>query len=266
MYNLLKKYNLIIISCLALFLCACEDVIDLKLDNTTPKIVIEGTITDVNEPHTVIISKTINFTESNKKLPVSGAVVVVKEEGGLSVSFTEKTPGVYVSPTFKGTSSKKYTISVTANGKVYNATSIMPKPVRIESLTQVDLNFFGTVRKYIQVNYVDPLGIPNFYNSRVFINNVKRDLFYVESDRFNDGKEVANTIFTDEPDLVAGNKVKIEFLTIDEKVYRYLFAITQIGGNGGPPTAPANPDSNFDNGALGYFSASTSRTESITVK
>jgi hypothetical protein len=128
------------------------------------------------------------------------------------------------------------------------------------------LAFFGNKKKFVQVNYLDPAGVPNYYNSRVFVNGVKRDLFYVESDRFNDGKSVVNTIFTSTPDLEIGDKVKIDFESIDANVFRYLFAITQISGNGGPPTAPANPDSNFSNGALGYFNACTSRTDSLIIK
>ncbi len=81
-----------------------------------------------------------------------------------------------------------------------------------------------------------------------------------------DGKEVKNNIYIDEPDLVVGNVVRIQMLTIDENVYRYLFSITQITGNGGPPTAPANPTSNFNNEALGYFSASTSTEQTITIE
>ncbi|MGF1925517.1 MAG: DUF4249 family protein, partial [Bacteroidia bacterium] len=108
-------------------------------------------------------------------------------------------------------------------------------------------------------------GIPNFYFNRVFVNGGRRDNFSLDSDRFTDGNEVKNNIFVNEPELVAGDAVRIQMLTIDENVYRYLFSITQISGNGGPPTTPANPNSNFNNGALGYFSASTSTEETLII-
>ena len=118
----------------------------------------------------------------------------------------------------------------------------------------------------MQANYNDPIGIENFYYNKLYVNDVKRGSLYIESDRFNDGKEVKNTIFISDPDLKTGDKVKVQLLTIDENVYKYLFSISQISGNGGPPTTPANPTSNFTNGALGYFSASTISTDSLTIK
>ena len=258
--------NRIYIILFVLFFSSCEKVIDLKLKETAPKIVIEAIFTDLNTRHTVSISYTTNFDEPTTKIPVSGASVVIKDENGTNISFTEQKAGNYLSTTYKGIPGNKYTITVTVNGKSYSASSIMPYPVAIKSLEQIELTFFGETRKIVQLNYKDPIGIVNFYYNRVFINNVKRSTFYVDSDRFNDGRDVKNTIFIDEPNLVVGDVVNVQLLTIDENIYKYLFSITQITGNGGPPTTPANPNSNFNNGALGFFSASTITNSSIIIK
>ncbi len=261
-----SKYFLCLTIILASLFSGCEKVIDLTLQNASPAIVIEAIINDVNQSQTVLITQTIGFQESTKTVPVTGATVVVKEQGGVTLNFTENKPGVYISPIYKGVPGKKYTITVSSGNQIYTASSIMPLPVEIASLTQTELTFFGTKKKFVVVNYNDPAGVPNFYNTRIAVNGIKRSSYYIESDRFNDGKPVKNNIFNDEPDLVAGDMVKVELQGIDENVYRYLFSITQITGNGGPPTAPANPDSNFNNGALGYFSACTSRIDQIIIK
>jgi len=266
MFTTIKKYGVLYIFLAASFLCSCEKVIDLNLETTTPKIVIEGIFTDLNVRHTVSISSTVDFDASNAKQPVSGATVSLKEENGPTIIFTEQGPGNYISTRYKGIPGKKYTLTVISKGQTYIATSIMPLAVPIKSLNQTELSFFGETRKFVQVNYQDPAGIPNFYYNRLFVNKFKRSTFYLESDRFNDGKLVKNTIFNDEPDLVIGDTVRVQMLTIDQNVYKYLFSITQINGNGGPPTAPANPTSNFNNGALGYFSASTLTTDSLIIK
>jgi hypothetical protein len=49
-------------------------------------------------------------------------------------------------------------------------------------------------------------------------------------------------------------------------VFKYFFALSQTGRNGDPPVAPANPDSNFNNGALGIFNSCTTSTQTIVVK
>ncbi|SFH26290.1 DUF4249 domain-containing protein [Pedobacter insulae] len=261
----MNKLYILFIS-LAIMLSSCDKVIDLKLKQMEPKIVIESVITDLNTRHTVIISTTTNFESTNGKVPVSKATVVLKAAGGTTINFTEQTPGNYVSSRYRGIPGEKYTLTVTVNDKSYSATSVMPLPVPIKSLDQIEISFLGNVRKVVQLNYNDPAGIVNFYNNRVFINNLKRANYYLESDRFNDGNEVKNTIYIDEPDLVTGDVVRVQMLTIDENVYKFLFSITQISGNGGPPTTPANPNSNFNNGALGYFSASTTSEATITIK
>ncbi len=262
-----KNYTLQIILVFILLFSSCEKVINLNLDQTAPKIVIEGILTDLNVNHLVSLSYTKNFENNNKRVPVSGALVVLKEESGATIFFIEQgKSGNYFSSKFKGIPGKKYTITVTFNGNNYTAISIMPFPVQLKLLNQIELAFFGETKKLIQTNYNDPIGIENFYYNKVYVNGLKRGSLYIESDRFNDGKEVKNTIFISDPDLKKGDKVQIQFLTIDENVYKYLFSISQISGNGGPPTTPANPTSNFSNGAIGYFSASTITTDSLTIK
>ncbi len=267
MYKVYKIHYLPILAFLSVFFSSCEKVIDLDLDQTTPKIVIEGIFTDLDVNHVVSISFTKNFDDDNKKAPVSGAQVILKEEDGPTITYLERAKtGNYYSSKFRGLPGKTYTLSVTSNGKTYVAKSKMPLRVPLQNLNQIELSFFGETRKLVQVNYNDPVGIENFYYNKVFVNGFKRGSFNVESDRFNDGRAVKNTVFVSDPDLKTGDKVRIQLLTIDENVYKYLFSISQISGNGGPPTTPANPTSNFSNGAIGYFSASTLTTDSLTIK
>ncbi|TCC90465.1 DUF4249 domain-containing protein [Pedobacter frigiditerrae] len=266
MNNIFKKQLILSVLIVTVLFTSCEKVIDLKLNNTEPKLVIEAILIDLDVKHIVSITKTVNFDASNDKVPVSNAIVAIKEENGPTIVYTEQTPGNYISSKYKAIPGKKYTMSVIVNGQTYVATSIMPLAVPIKSLSQIELSAFGETRKIVQVNYNDPAGIANFYYNRVFINNLKKERYYVESDRFNDGREVKNNIFIDEPNLVTGDKVKVQLLTIDANVYKYLFSITQITGNGGPPTTPANPESNFNNGALGFFSASSFTVDSLVIK
>lgn len=248
-----------------LFFASCEDVIDLDLDNAAVKVVIEANVTNVLEPQIVKISRTKPFNENNSVLAVTGATVRVQEENGPTYNFIEGSNGNYISIPFRGVSGKKYTVTVIIANQTYTALSIMPPVVNLDSLTVTQLSFFGTTNKFVQVNYKDIPNIPNQYNYVISVNDKLRNGYYVDTDRFNDGSQVKNTIFTDEPNLKKGDKVTVDFQCIDLNIYRYLFAISQIGGNGGPPTAPANPDSNFNNGALGYFSAHTSQKVTITI-
>lgn len=241
---------------------ACESVINVDLKNAKPAIVIEANVTDRVEPQIVIISQTKSFNQDNSIVPISQATVSVFDEHGNHHQFNEIVPGKYVSEPFAGVSGIKYTIQVKVNGTLYTASSEMPQKVKLDSLNLTELSFFNSTKKYVQVHYKDPGGVPNQYNYVLYVNDEIRNAYYVDNDRFNDGKNVTNTIFNADPELKKGDRIMVDFQCIDEPIYRYFFALSQIAGNGGPPTAPANPDSNFDNGALGYFSAHTSQKKS----
>lgn len=244
---------------------SCKDVINLNLDNAEPQIVIEANVVNNQNFQIVKISKTKKFTDNNTSDPLSGATVIIKEDGGGSYNFTQLSPGVYKSGFFIGKPGFKYSVQVSVNGKTYSAISTMPQVVALDSLTVTQLSFFSKKNKFVQVNFKDPVNIKNQYNYVIAVNDSLRNAYYVDEDRFNDGKVVKNTLFTSNPDLKAGDIVKVDFQCIDYNTYRYFFAITQISGNGGPPTAPSNPPTNFDNGALGYFSAHTTQLTSIKI-
>ena len=141
----------------------------------------------------------------------------------------------------------------------------MPFPVVPDSVGFKKLSFFGNANIYPTVYYKDPLSVQNQYRYLLKINN-KPQADIVFEDRFNDGNAVSDVIIYDGDDIKSGDIINIEMQCIDRNVFKYYFAISQIGGNGGPPVAPANPDSNISNGALGIFSAYTKSMISIVLK
>lgn len=232
---------------------SCEKVITLDLETAEPILVIEGYVSDQDEIQTVKISKTYPFTESNKFNAVSGAQVVLTS-GSSSVTFSEGMPGVYESIKFAGAPGEKYTLEVVFEGKTYTASSVMPQKVPIDLLSYKKLSFFGGEQTFPVINYQDPAGMQNQYRTLLSVNK-KLEFNSADEDRFNDGNKVESILFYSVDDLEPGDEMEIEFQSIDRNVFKYFFALSQISGNGGPPTAPANPASNFNNGALGVFSA-----------
>lgn len=258
------KGGLLILTGLFL-LSSCEEVIELNLENADPKIVIEGNVNDQLENQYVKISKTIPFNTSNSFNGLKGAKVTLSTAGSSPIAFLEVEDGIYKSAPFKGIPGKTYKLEVLAEGKVYTAESTMPLPVIPDSIGLKRLSFFGNTNIYPTVFYKDPANIQNQYRYILKINN-KFQSDIVFEDRFNDGNKVSDIIIYDGDDIKSGDIVDIEMQSIDRKVFKYYFAISQIDGNGGPPVAPANPDSNFDNGALGIFSAYTKSNLSIKIK
>ena len=63
-----------------LFLSNCTQVIDIDLNNSDPKIIVEGSITNEAGPYFVKLSKSVNFDQSNSYPPISNAVVTSSDE------------------------------------------------------------------------------------------------------------------------------------------------------------------------------------------
>lgn len=248
-----------------LLLSGCEKAIDLKIDNAAPVIVIEGGLSDQNEPQTVRISKTTAFTEPGVFNPLSGALVELVIPGGQEVVFSEVQPGVYRSQNFRGIPGSSYTLDVTAEEKTFSATSVMPQRVRLDSLTFRRLTFFGSTSTYAIANYTDPASVQNQYRYILKVNGVVEEDIVTE-DRFNNGNVIADVIFHELEDIQTNDRIELELQCIDRNVFKYYFALEQNSGESGPPVAPANPVSNFNNGALGVFNAYATSKFAVIVK
>ncbi|MBW7892063.1 MAG: DUF4249 family protein, partial [Chitinophagaceae bacterium] len=66
------------------------------------------------------------------------------------------------------------------------------------------------------------------------------------------------TLFTppdDEKNIKSGDLVKVEMQSISSTVYDYWYSLIQGASGNSSSASPANPISNIEGGALGYFSA-----------
>ncbi|MFA6945972.1 MAG: DUF4249 domain-containing protein [Pedobacter sp.] len=259
-------FQILLLSAGLVLFSSCEKVIDLELKNAEPLIVIEGTISNQSENHFVRISKTIPFDKPGTFNGFKGAQVTLTSSAGLLQPFTEISDGVYRSLRFRGTPGITYTLEVLAEGKIYTAKSTMPYPVSPDSIGFKTLSFFGNSNIYPTIYYRDPPRIQNQYRYILKINGkLQGDVVF--EDRFNDGNSVSDVVIYDgEDDIRPGDIIDIEMQCIDRNVFKYFFSLSQINGNGGPPVAPSNPDSNFSNGALGIFNACTKSNKTIILK
>lgn len=264
-----KTLSLIIL--LVLFAAACTKVVNINLNDSAPRIIIEGSVSDQRSSCYVRLSKSVNFNATNLFPPVTGATVFITDNLGNKSVLNETTPGYYTSPSYAGIFGRTYTLSVTAEGKTYTASSTMDIAVAIDAIAQdvLSLNSFGGSGKliFVKIQYIDPAGTPNFYRFIEVVDNKESDDILIDNDVLRDGNTITQNIFRREPSLKPGNNVTILIQTIDKNVFNYFSQLNQISeGYGGQSTSPANPTGNFNNGALGYFSAYAVRSKSIVIK
>ena len=248
-------------------LFSCNKVIELDLRNTEIKYVVEGIVT--NEPGIckVYISQSKNFNEDNQFQKVSGAIVKVKDNG-VEKTLSEVEPGLYETRAINGQPGHHYHLSVTVNNQTFTATSRMPEPVIMDTL-YISKGPFGQF-KFATVGYTDPAGINNGYRFVQYVNGRKEPTIFWENDEFTDGQSVimqldASADEKDDPrNIKTGDNVMVEMLCLDDPIYKYWNTLRGGGGDGdGDTAAPANPLTNMQGGALGYFSAHTISRRSV---
>ena len=104
----------------------------------------------------------------------------------------------------------------------------------------------------------------NYYRLVTVVNdtlqNTPQDL-YLLSDKYNDGRAVKADLFRR---FKEGDKIAFELRGMDEHVADFFTSLNEVLNNQSGP-APANPNSNIQGGALGYFGAFTSSRKEIVI-
>jgi hypothetical protein len=252
---------------LLLSFSSCEKVIDIEIDEADRKYVIEGTVSNIaTEAPEVKISQTKNFTSDNQFVGLSGATVSIQVNNGMVYPLTETTTGIYRTNGFTGIPGNSYKLAVTINGNTFTSTSIMPTTlVNLDTLTVENFAFAGTNTKIIKPSYLDPVGKGNSYRFIQFANGKLVKKVFVQNDNLSDGLRVTRPLADRNGDLKSGDIVKVNMLCIDADVYKYWYSLDQSATGTNQSATPANPVSNISGGALGYFSAHSVSTKTITV-
>lgn len=243
----------------------CKKVIQVDLNSASPQIVIEGNVTNAPGPYFVRITRTVDFSADNTFPPVTNAMVRLTDTtNGISELLTQTDSGVYQSLEVGGVSYHTYLLQVTIDGEEYTATSTMPEMVNLDSITFAqNIGFDNKLEINAVAGFQDPLGVRNYYQFTESVNRRQIPDIFVFEDNLSDGKYIRYPLFNDSAYLQPGDTLTLTMNCIDKNIYNYFFTLMNVAGNNDfQNVTPANPLSNFSNGALGYFSAHT--TEQVT--
>jgi hypothetical protein len=247
---------------------ACKKIIQVNLVNVSPQIIIEGNVTDDAGPYYVQISRSVDYGANNVFPPVTDAVVSITDSTtGQTDRLLEVDSGVYSTQILIGRPRHTYQLLVIENGERYSATSTMPQSVRLDSVTfEQNTNFNGISMVTAIVNFQDPAGVTNYYQFTENVNGKAVPDIFVFNDRLSDGKYIQEPLFNDTAYLIPGAALLLTMNCVDENIYNYFSELSNVTATAGiQSTTPANPTSNINNGALGYFSAHTTSAEQLYV-
>lgn len=242
---------------------ACEEVIELDIDDVVPRVVIEADINDLHRLQSVYISRTLRFSDNRASDPVTDAqVYLVVGDGGYYHFAPTQIPGQYQARILDLKPNFEYILYVEVDGELYQAVDVMPEYIEVDSLGAGRERFFDEYVYYGSMQFNDPPGVANFYKYDIAVNDDAFQFGSVWNDRFNDGLSVTHQINSPQRDMSTSDTLRIRRSVVSAPVYRYWYEI-QAAHPG--VAAPANPRSNISNGALGYFSVSSGREYTFSI-
>jgi hypothetical protein len=247
---------------------ACEKVIPVDVSDVEPMLVIEAVFDAAQERVDVKLSMTKNVFEAGANPVITDAVIEIEDENGSVTSLVNQGDGSYLLLNYSPQYESNYTMRVSRGGEQYEASAFLPAVVQLDSLSQewVPASLFGPEGYIVFMNFTDPIG-PNYYRAVRTVNDTLFDRLsqqFIFDDSFSEGNTQTVPFFSTRH--VVGDSVAVEFRSLSEASYRFYSALFDLAGDGGQSAAPANPPSNWSNGAIGHFGAWGSDTKSIVIQ
>jgi len=267
-----KLYYIVILS---LLIVSCEDVIEVDVPNTPPRLVIDASInwfkgTSGNDQ---LIKLTLSAPYFDENVPpANDAVVTITNENNTVFNFLEiDNTGTYTNSNFEPVIDASYTLTIDYNGEVYTASETLKSVSSVDTIEQKNNGGFSGEEIEIKAFYTDPVSEENFYFYQFQTETNTSSEVY--DDEFTNGNQIF-AFYSDE-DLESGNELTITNYGISERFYEFMFILLQQSGDnsGGPfETQPATVrgncinETNPDNFPFGYFRLSQADIINYTVQ
>ena len=242
---------------------SCEDVVDVELQETETRLVVNGLIrADLNEeflPVEIRVSETTSFFENNIPTTLDDNATIIYgrvnpdapeilelNPNSFSSSLTELEPGsgIYVPDPSFDEDQRIRTTSIFPNtvfililehkGRRYSARAPFSSSVPIQNIEQGEETLFDEDDVEIKITINDTPDQENYY---VF--DFQEGEFLALDDQFIDGQEFEFSYFP-ERDLEVGDELEVSILGADQDFFNYMdLLVEQTQNDGGIFETPA---------------------------
>jgi len=255
-------------------LFSCEDVIDLDLNETEPRLVIDAeiSITKIDQTANAAVRLTTTAPFFDGQVPiVEDAQVIVTDDDGAVFEFEYTGKGFYQNTNLTPTLNKEYTLEVIYKNETYTATETLELVPSLNFVEQKNDGGFSGEDIELKAFFNDPIDKQNFYFFQVDKpNGAYLDAF---SDEFFNGNEIFG--FISDEEIKKSDEITFFLNGVDEKFYNFMFVLLQqsTDQSDGPfQTQPATVRGNIinqtttSNFPLGYFRVSEVSILTYTVQ
>jgi hypothetical protein len=269
-----------------LFALACEKPIDFSPRNPEPKLVVDATIESGNYP-IVYLSRSLSFfsrisVDQLANSAVKGATLQLSNGTSTfplleyEIPLDDNYSLVYYafdtlnpSASFRGVEGETYTLTISADGQEYSATTTIPVAAKtLDSLYfEENVDDEDSSKVVLYGKFTDPPGFGNYIRYFTSVNGgpFNPGLNSVFDDQIIDGKSYSIQIeqgvdrnseidFEEYSYFYKGDNIVVKFCNIDRGVFDFWrtmeYSYSSIGN---PFSSPTRVMGNVSNGALGYF-------------
>lgn len=276
----MKAKDILAICSFTFLFASCEKDIEIKVPETEKKLVVEGHVEQGELPY-VILTKTASFFQATDSLSlvnslVLNATVVVND--GFSSDTLKLTldpnyfpPIVYKAQTMTGVIGRTYNLSITTDGKVYTASTLIPQPIPLDSVWFM-LQGTSDSLGFAWAHLSDPPGLGNAY--RWFAKRLDKDETFIApigsafDDKFIEGKsfdfaynrgELPNSEAPDDNNeeqgyFKKGDTIVVKFCTTNHADFEFYRSFeVEASNNGNPFAAPTSIKTNISNDGRGVW-------------
>ena len=234
---------------------ACQKVIDVEVDEADENIVIDASYNAITEKVYVKVTRSAALFSNTGFESILDAQIELTTPSGTVIEIPHVGDGVYEYEDLTPVYDANYTMTAAIEGQSFSADAFLPNPIPLDSLTQQfqEASLFGPEGYIVFMNLADPGGT-NFYRAVRIVNSdtlTSRGDQFIFDNSFSEGNVQTVPFFSSryEPN----DTITVQLRSYSEAAYLYFTDLLALAGDGGQSAAPANPRTNWNNGALGVF-------------
>lgn len=280
-----RKYSIVLV--VLGLMSSCEKVVDVDLDEGTPRLVVDASLNWYREypsntmesgaDQYITLTKTAGFYDGEVPVATGATVTVTDMDAAQTFAFAEEgQTGIYACHNFLPVLGHTYQLGISYAGEQYTAVETLLSAPKIDRIEQHKGSVFDEDEVVLYVHYSDDADAENFYYFDYTTSLSQRNELSITSDRFTNGNSSYEILGyegdDDDVELGDGDVVDLSFYAVSEGYYRYLDVLTyQIYTNGifDPPPASVKGNvinvGNPDNDAFGYFRVAMGNKASVTL-
>lgn len=243
----------------AMFLTACERVVDITVPDGPTRLVVEGRVEAVvgsaSGRQQVILTTTAPYFSQAAAPPARGAQVSIADETGRVVPLVESVtaPGHYLTDNLVARVGGRYTLRIRWQGDDYEAVDTLKPVPPIDSVYFAKRSFQGFGRPEdedtlprVTIDVQDPPGAGNYYlwdlyvdGQRVVIADSVVRFRAIDTDQYFDGLRIRSYQSHPDKPIRPGQMVLLRQQSLSEQQYRFYRTLNdQMIGNGSPFAVP----------------------------